>query len=85
MCCIVLELQNCVGCLRVFRTSMTFSPDTFIFLQGDELGYFQYGGSEIVTLFEPGVLKPDADLANFATRDVGQRYGVSTRNTTSVL
>lgn len=31
-------------------------------VQGQELGYFQYGGSTVITLFRRGAIKYDADL-----------------------
>lgn len=31
-------------------------------VQGQELGYFQYGGSTVITLFRKGAIKYDADL-----------------------
>ncbi len=44
--------------------------------KGDEIGYFAYGGSGIVMLFEPGVLKtspPAADVGRFVP--MGTRIG----------
>ena len=45
--------------------------------KGDELGHFQYGGSEIITLFEPNVLTVDKDVATSGgtKKKVGQRIG----------
>ena len=31
-------------------------------VQGQELGYFQYGGSTVITLFRRGAINYDADL-----------------------
>lgn len=36
---------------------------TFPRVQGEEVGYFSYGGSATVTLFKPGCIKWDEDLA----------------------
>jgi hypothetical protein len=46
--------------------------------KGEELGHFQYGGSEIITLFEHGVFTADPDLRiKYETqRKVGQRQGL---------
>ena len=49
--------------------------------KGEEMGRFQYGGSEILTLFERGVFTPDADVRDArheygVLRNVGQRQGL---------
>jgi phosphatidylserine decarboxylase len=36
--------------------------------QGQELGYFQYGGSTVVTIFRRGAIKYDADLLENSRR-----------------
>jgi phosphatidylserine decarboxylase len=33
-------------------------------VKGDESGYFQFGGSSIILLFQPGKIKIDSDLLN---------------------
>lgn len=50
--------------------------------KGDELGHFQYGGSEIITLFQSNLVEADPDVyrggtgGSLATRKAGQRYGI---------
>ena len=49
--------------------------------KGEELGFFQYGGSEILTLFERGVFRADDDVRDArheygVLRNVGQRQGL---------
>ena len=47
--------------------------------KGTELGHFACGGSEIITLFQPGALLVDSDLQTYefgAKRLVGQHQGV---------
>ncbi len=49
--------------------------------KGEELGMFRYGGSEIVTLFEPGRVTLDEDVVKGgswggSTRNVGEKFGV---------
>lgn len=38
------------------------SQDRCMFAQGQEFGYFCYGGSTVITLFRRGAIKYDADL-----------------------
>lgn len=54
-----------VGMSHVASVVLTATPDTHI-AKGDEFGYFQFGGSDIIVLFQPGV-RPDIDA------DPGQR------------
>ncbi|KAH7885821.1 phosphatidylserine decarboxylase-domain-containing protein [Phlebopus sp. FC_14] len=50
-----------VGALLV--GSIVWTPaDDAVVKRGDELGYFAYGGSTIVAVFPPGVIKFDEDL-----------------------
>jgi len=52
------------------------------FKKGDEFGYFQYGGSTIILLFEKGKITFDADLVASSTKNIesyvkfGERIGV---------
>jgi phosphatidylserine decarboxylase len=46
--------------------------------KGAEMGYFQYGGSEMITLFEEGRIIVDVDVASAhgSSRKVGEKYAV---------
>lgn len=51
----------CVGAMMVGSTVITAENGATV-RKGDELGYFQFGGSTLVVLFEPGRVKFDNDL-----------------------
>ena len=55
----VLMLE--VGATNVGSFEYTFTPNTRV-ARGAEKGYFKFGGSSTITLFEPGRVKLDADL-----------------------
>lgn len=55
----VLMLE--VGATNVGSFEYTFAPNTRV-AKGAEKGYFKFGGSSTITLFEPGRVKLDADL-----------------------
>lgn len=69
-----------VGATCVGATRYTFKPGAF-FAKGDEKGCFEFGGSFVATLFEPGAITLDADLlANTAAgletyARMGERLG----------
>ena len=76
---LLLEIgATCVGTIR-----QTFRPGAPV-AKGDEKGYFAFGGSSTITLFEPGAVKLDDDLAENSSRQlelyarVGDRMGRST-------
>ncbi len=50
-----------VGATNVGSFEYTFTPNTRV-AKGAEKGYFKFGGSSTITLFEPGRVKLDADL-----------------------
>ncbi len=50
-----------VGATMVGGFSYTYSPDQPVF-KGQEKGYFRFGGSETITLFEPGRIRLADDL-----------------------
>ncbi|KAF8545511.1 phosphatidylserine decarboxylase-domain-containing protein [Trichophaea hybrida] len=50
----------CVGAMMVGSTVITANPGKVA--RTDELGYFQFGGSTIILLFEPGRMVFDGDL-----------------------
>lgn len=49
-----------VGAITVGTIIQTYTPGSVI--RGQEKGYFQYGGSTLVLLFEPGAIVFDEDL-----------------------
>jgi phosphatidylserine decarboxylase len=55
----VLMLE--VGATNVGSFEYTFPPNTRV-AKGAEKGYFKFGGSSTITLFEPGRVKLDGDL-----------------------
>ena len=76
----VLMLE--VGATNVGSFEYTFTPNTRV-AKGAEKGYFKFGGSSTITLFEPGRVKLDADLlAHTAERRelyarMGDRLGLA--------
>lgn len=56
-----LVMVVCVGAMMVGSTVITAKAGQRV-SRTDELGYFQFGGSTLVVLFEPGRLKFDNDL-----------------------
>lgn len=60
---LLLEIgATCVGTIR-----QTFTPGQAV-EKGAEKGFFAFGGSSTITLFEPGAVKLAADLADFSSR-----------------
>ena len=53
----------CVGAMMVGSTVITRKPGEHV-KRAEELGYFKFGGSTLLLLFEPGVMKFDDDLAS---------------------
>lgn len=51
----------CVGAMMVGSTVITRKPGEEV-KRAEELGYFKFGGSTILVLFEPGVMQWDDDL-----------------------
>lgn len=49
-----------VGAITIGSIVQTYNPGTVV--RGQEKGYFQYGGSTLVLLFEPGAIAFDQDL-----------------------
>ncbi|KAI8966678.1 phosphatidylserine decarboxylase-domain-containing protein [Daldinia sp. FL1419] len=56
----------CVGAMMVGSTVITRNEGDEV-KRAEELGYFKFGGSTIVTLFEPGKMVFDADLVDNST------------------
>lgn len=60
---LLLEIgATCVGAIH-----QTFNPGTPV-EKGAEKGYFAFGGSSTITIFEPGAVKLDADLLEQSSR-----------------
>lgn len=57
-----------VGATCVGGIHQTYKPGTVA--QGGEKGYFSFGGSCVVTLFEPGAIEFDADLLDHSMQGV---------------
>ena len=76
----VLMLE--VGATNVGSFAYTFPANTRV-AKGAEKGYFQFGGSSTITLFEPGRVKLDADLLTHTAERrelyarMGDRLGVA--------
>lgn len=76
----VLMLE--VGATNVGSFEYTFPPNTRV-AKGDEKGYFKFGGSSTITLFEPGRVKLDGDLLAHTAEHrelyarMGDRLGVA--------
>ncbi|KAK6507298.1 hypothetical protein TWF481_005742 [Arthrobotrys musiformis] len=51
----------CVGAMMVGSTVITAKAGSTV-ARGDELGYFKFGGSTLVVLFEPNTMRWDDDL-----------------------
>jgi phosphatidylserine decarboxylase len=70
----VLMLE--VGATCVGSFAYTFQPNTRV-AKGAEKGYFRFGGSSTITLFEPGRVKLDDDLVEQtrARRELYARMG----------
>jgi phosphatidylserine decarboxylase len=47
--------------------------------KGAEKGFFAFGGSSTITLFEPGAVRLEADLADHSSRQVELYAKVGTR------
>lgn len=59
----------CVGAMMVGSTVITRNEGDNV-KRAEELGYFKFGGSTILTLFEPGKMVYDADLVANSTNAV---------------
>ena len=73
---LLLEIgATCVGTIR-----QTFTPGIAV-EKGVEKGYFAFGGSSTITIFEPGAVRLDEDLRTLSSRQcelyslVGTRMG----------
>ena len=72
-----------VGATMVGSIIQTFSSD--IAIKGEEKGYFEFGGSTVVLLFEKGIINIDADLLENTAKGLetsvvmGERIGAGTQ------
>jgi phosphatidylserine decarboxylase len=72
-----------VGATAVGSVNIT-APDGAYLHKGDEHGFFAFGGSTVLTLFQPGTVLLDADLVDNSRSPletlvrVGNRIGVAT-------
>lgn len=70
-----------IGATNVGSIHETFKPGHF-YKKGDEKGYFSFGGSSLIILFEEGVIQLDHDLLDAAERNmeirclIGQSMGI---------
>jgi phosphatidylserine decarboxylase len=71
---LLLEIgATCVGTIR-----QTFTPEQEV-EKGAEKGYFAFGGSSTITIFEPGAVRLENDLADFSSRQTELYARVGTR------
>jgi phosphatidylserine decarboxylase len=71
---LLLEIgATCVGTIR-----QTFSPGKAV-EKGEEKGYFAFGGSSTITIFEPGAVTLEQDLADHSSRQTELYAKVGTR------
>ena len=67
-----------IGATCVGTIGQTFRPGEPV-EKGAEKGFFAFGGSSTITLFEPGAVKLEADLADHSSRQVELYAKVGTR------
>jgi len=71
-----------IGATMVGSILQTFAPGRTV-AKGDEKGLFRFGGSCVVTVFEPGRIRFDADLLEHSAQQIevyakmGERLGVA--------
>lgn len=71
-----------IGATMVGTIAQTYVPGRDV-AKGDEKGLFKFGGSCVVTLFQPGKIKFDADLLEHSAQQrevyakMGERLGVA--------
>lgn len=71
-----------VGATNVGTINQTFEPN-FPYLKGDEKGYFSFGGSALILLFEPNRILLDPDLTKQSAFELyckmGTRMGIAVK------
>ncbi len=71
---LLLEVgATCVGCIE-----QTFEPGKAV-EKGAEKGFFAFGGSSTITIFEPGAVELAQDLAEYSSRQTELYAQVGTR------
>lgn len=76
-----------VGATNVGSIHQTFKPGE-LYEKGKEKGFFSFGGSTVILLFEPGTVSFDRDLVEYAKKRMevrclmGERIGVAANATT---
>lgn len=71
-----------VGATMVGGITQSYKPDSFV-KKGEEKGYFYFGGSTCILLFEKGKVKIDRDLIENSKKGIetkvymGERIGIS--------
>jgi phosphatidylserine decarboxylase len=70
-----------IGATCVGEIHQTFKPGTAV-EKGAEKGYFAFGGSSTITIFEPGAVTLDADLLEQSSKqtELYARMGESMAN-----
>lgn len=58
-----------IGATCVGTIAQTFQPGVAV-KKGDEKGYFAFGGSSTITIFEPGVITLETDLASNSAQQI---------------
>ncbi|CAM0116813.1 archaetidylserine decarboxylase [Rhabdochlamydiaceae symbiont of Dictyostelium giganteum] len=71
---VILYLE--IGATNVGTIHQTFSPYTF-YHKGDEKGYFSFGGSSLILLFEKNTIQFEADLVEASSQgmEISGRFG----------
>lgn len=67
-----------IGATCVGTIAQTYHPGRAV-EKGAEKGYFAFGGSSTITIFEPGTVQLEADLADHSSRQIELYAKVGTR------
>jgi phosphatidylserine decarboxylase len=65
-----------IGATNVGTINQTFEAN-FPYQKGDEKGYFSFGGSSLIILFEPNKIQLDADLTKQSQYEIFCKMGTS--------
>ncbi|MFN4152675.1 MAG: phosphatidylserine decarboxylase, partial [Candidatus Sericytochromatia bacterium] len=67
-----------VGALGVSKIVQNY-PNGTSFIKGQEKGYFEFGGSTIIVLVKPNIIKIDTDIADYSSVGIETlvKYGSS--------
>jgi len=58
---------------------LTLSLKTSVLNKGDQIGQFEYGGSTVVLLFQPGMIVVDDDILQYSSLNVETYVHVNTQ------